>query len=395
MKRLDSWVGFLLCLALSALHLPFARQPQRVKNPPDRILLIKFFGLGSILQATPLLRSLRRHFPRASIGFLTFESNRVLLDRQPFVDRLFTIRREGLLRIAVDTLGALWKVRKYRPDVTLDLEYFAKFSTLVSFLSGARTRIGFQLPKLWRGALLTHPVFYNDHRHISEIFGALGIPLGLKLEELDFQLGPLHIWPREREMAVRLLDEFGFVSSGILVGINPNTSDLCLERRWPLERFAALIERLSREENVRVYLTGSAEESSYVGSLLNRLTSQARTRTADLSGRTGIGTFLALLERTALFITNDSGPLHFACAVGTPTLSFFGPETPVRFGPRSGFHRTLYASLYCSPCLNVYSNKSAPCGGQNRCMTAISLEDAWSLVQLILQGGTVKERVAV
>jgi len=74
----------------------------------------------------------------------------------------------------------------------------------------------------------------------------------------------------------------------------------------------------------------------------------------------------------ALFVTNDSGPLHIAAALGLPTLSLFGPETPVLYGPKGGNPLIFYKGLYCSPCLSVFNAKTAPCSGQNICMQSIS-----------------------
>jgi ADP-heptose:LPS heptosyltransferase len=87
---------------------------------------------------------------------------------------------------------------------------------------------------------------------------------------------------------------------------------------------------------------------------------------------------MALLSLSTACISNDSGPLHIAAALGIPTVSFFGPESPLLYGPRGNGHTVFYAGIYCSPCLNVYNAKQAMCSGDNTCMQAITPEQVIS-----------------
>jgi len=107
---------------------------------------------------------------------------------------------------------------------------------------------------------------------------------------------------------------------------------------------------------------------------------QRDPRIFNLAGRLDIGMLTVLLEKARLFITNDSGPLHIAVSIGTPTVSLFGPEIPERYGPIGKKHGILYSRVYCSPCLNAYNQKIAMCRGENICMRAISVEDVFAEV---------------
>jgi ADP-heptose:LPS heptosyltransferase len=91
---------------------------------------------------------------------------------------------------------------------------------------------------------------------------------------------------------------------------------------------------------------------------------------------------IALLSICDACISNDSGPLHIAAALGIRTVSFFGPESPLLYGPRGEGHTVFYAGIYCSPCLNVYNAKKAMCNGNNICMQEITPEQ---VIDLLMQ----------
>ena len=140
-----------------------------------------------------------------------------------------------------------------------------------------------------------------------------------------------------------------------------------------MEYFIRLIsEILSSGKWEKVLLVGAPNESAYVAKICREMPEDVRAKTIDMSGCLDMESFIALLRLSTLFITNDSGPLHIASALGTPTISFFGPETPTLYGPLGKKDMVFFAGLYCSPCLNVYNAKRAMCGGDNHCMKEIT-----------------------
>jgi ADP-heptose:LPS heptosyltransferase len=99
------------------------------------------------------------------------------------------------------------------------------------------------------------------------------------------------------------------------------------------------------------------------------------------------------LEQVDLVITNDSGPLHLAVMMGTPTISFFGPESPVQYGPRGEKHTVMYKGYYCSPCLHVYNEKNSSCE-DNICLKDISVDEVFKMVTYYYRnwGGVVRAK---
>lgn len=372
MRRIDTYMGGLLCLALE-VNERLRRMLSGNKKPivpPKKILVTKYLGMGSILLATPMLRKLKSAFPESRITFLTFESNVSFAKQIPLIDETLSLRTSSFMSFIKDLLDVLYRIRRERFDVVFDLEFFPRFSTIVSYLSGAPVRIGYYLPKLWRGNLLTHHIHFNPHRHVTEVLAAQLEPYGIKVT--DFSLTPPAVKQEKIKRVSMLLREKGLKEGESIITVNVNASDLSIERRWPKESFLELIKEIVRSrEGVWIVLVGSKGEAEYVRTVYEAIPEEASGRVMNLSGGLDIEEFTALLKTSALLITNDSGPLHIASSLGTPTVSFFGPESPSFYGPGGKRNTVFYAGIYCSPCLNVYNAKTAMCKGNNLCMKEI------------------------
>jgi len=370
MKALDHYVGIPVCLLLDCWQI--LRQPFRGDRPRPvrRILIMKYFGIGSILLASPMLRAIKTHYPEAHLGFLTFAANREMVSRLGLADAIYTLRTDRLTHFARDLIQALCQIRREGYDATIDMEFFAKFSTIVTYLSHSPIRIGYFLRQMWRGHLLTEEIYYNHYKHITEVFGALAAPLGVKVS--DLRLTAPSLTAAEEIAAQELLTREGVGPQELVIAFNVNVSDLSLERRWSQANFLALARALLSTLRVRLLFIGSPAEAGYVDETLAHLPRDGRV--INLAGKTTLAQLLGVLKRCRLLVTNDSGPLHLATALGVATVSFFGPETPMLYGPQEKKALVFYQGAYCSPCLNVFNVKTAPCRGQNVCMQGISAE---------------------
>lgn len=188
MRRIDLYAGGVTCLALEVIERLKRVFPSRAQNisEPRKILVTKYLGMGSILLATPMFKALKERFPGCRIVLLTFEGNAGFARQLPLIDEVLSIRTSSFLSFARDLFKALSHIRRERFDVVFDLEFFARFSTIVSYLSGAKMRVGYYLPKLWRGDLLTHQVHFNPYKHVTEVFAAQLKPLDVEIT--DFTL---------------------------------------------------------------------------------------------------------------------------------------------------------------------------------------------------------------
>ena len=389
---LDLLVGLPLCTLAFLLSLPLrllgpagGRASRRGTGPDEvrTILVIKLLGLGSVLLATPMLRKLRRSYPDAHIAFLTFDSNAELVRRLESVDEVVVVQRRSVGRLLCSLPGVFWALRRRRFDLVIDLEFYSRLSSVLSWAIGARRRIGFFVRARWRGSLLTDDVYFNARLPFGQAVMALLHPLGLERDDPQLLLVPPEslsvpsVGTDEAEEAWQRLINLGLPAAGRYVVVNVNASDLCVERRWPGERFAGLVGRFEREiaSADRFVFIGSGAETEVVARVLSGVDPGVRERCLDVSGRTSLVDLAVLLSRGELLITNDSGPLHLAAALGVPTVSFFGPETPTLYGPVGAHHLVFYSGHWCSPCLSVYNAKIAMCDGENECMRRLGLDE--------------------
>lgn len=379
MKRLqqaDKFLGLLACAALQPLKLLRARSPRA--SAPEKVLLVKFWGIGSLQLLTPAVSTLRRDLPRARLVLLTLRQNEEFARGLDVFDEVMTLD----VRVAHGPRG-WWKLfgriaalirslRRERFDRVYDFEFFTRFSAVISLASGAGTVVGFSAPGLWRGGFHTHTVHFNRYWHVSRNFRALaGGESGEEIEALT-------PYPTRRKDALDLderLERAGVPAGRPIAVLNANAGSLALERRWPPASFATLARRLALEDGTPVVFVGSEEEKTYVAGIARAAGPAPRGLLVDLSGQLTIGELAALLDRAAVHVTNDSGPMHVGAALGTPTVALFGPETPVMYGPVGRRSIALWRPPPCSPCINVHDNKVLNCvRGVPECLTNIPVD---------------------
>ena len=393
---IDRVLGSTLCALLLASKKILGRR--REAPPPDdvrKVLLLKMWGMGSIVLASPLFESIRERYPRARIDFLSLNENREIVEMYPAIDRALSLDlRGGIVPFLFSTLKTIHSIRRERYDLLLDLEFFTRFSAIFSYLVNPRRSHGFSAKGKWRGRLHDVEVPFNAYNHVTLNFLDLlrGNPMDpvepaavTAADALPRLSATETAWKGCRE---QLVASGSWRQEDRTVVVNPNAGDMALERRWPRKQVAELLGRLGRRQNLNVVVIGSQAEREYVASVVAAVEDGARI--VDLAGRIDIAQLVALLTHAAVVVTNDSGPLHLASAAGASTVALFGPETPTLYGPlrsRSGQrHEVHYRRLACSPCMFVHDNKVLSCWfAQAQCMTGISPADVEASVDALLE----------
>jgi ADP-heptose:LPS heptosyltransferase len=377
MRNIDRFFGVPLCwIAAGFLSLIPRKKLALSQGEVRNILVIKFFGLGSIILSTAALSMLRTRFPDATITFLSFESNREILDRIPLIDNVVTIDTTTPWTFVRDLFLLLRMLSRTDYGIVFDFEFFSKFSTVLGGISRAPYRVGFSLPARWRSLLLTHPVSLVKGRHVKEAFCSQIQALFGDATVEDIM--PPVLLPRDLTSLQHKLP----LNHGSFVAVNVNAGDTFLERRWPADRFADLISTLSRESDFLFVLTGTRRERAYVQGVIDCTGSPERCWNA--AGLITIPELGALLQRCTFVISNDSGPLHLAAALGAPTIGLFGPESPEFYGPVGSLATSVYKELPCSPCMNVYSAKTFRCPYDAQCMKNIQVSDVQQIIEEVL-----------
>lgn len=371
LQRVDSALGGAVCALLQPLRWLPARP---IEHPSRKVLAIKFWGLGSLQLLTPAAASLRRKHPFAEITFLTLEANREFIERLGVFDRVLTldVRGAGWTRLALRIRRLLAQLRADGYDVVYDFEFFTRFSSIVSLATGAPRRHGFESEKVWRGSFHTDRVQFNRYWHVARNFRVLaGGENGLNVTAQDTR--PLRFDERDEARAFDTVARAGVDPESAFAVLNPNAGALSLERRWPAAMFIELGQRLVREQGWSIVLIGSQSEREYTEAIRTRI---GDPRVANLAGRLGTAELAAVFAQSAVVVSNDSGPMHIAAAMGAPTLGLFGPETPVMYGPIGLRARALYRPPPCSPCINVHDNKLSSCiFGEAQCLVGLSVDE--------------------
>lgn len=387
MRRIDRWAGVPACFALTLVdRLRRAVAPRRASGPVRQVLIVQLSEMGSLALASPAVGLLRRQWPDARVRFLVFRRNRAFLQVLGLVDErdIWTIDDTSLLGFVRSTLAFVRRARREGIDTVLDYEIFSRASAILSVLSGARRRAGFcayEAEGLYRGDLLTHPVFYNVYKHIGVNFAAMVRAVAGDAAEqpavkenvvVDLEAPRYEPSPERRE-AMRERIQGALPSWGPgkrLIVLSPFSGNLLPIRAWPARHYAELLRILfDRTDDTVALVMGLPETRAYCRPIFEAVRSP---RLGDFIGRTGdIAEVLDLLSLADAFVASDSGPPHFAAMVGTPTLAMFGPESPALYGPMGDRVRTVYLGLHCSPCVTAFNHRKTPCT-HNLCMENIA-----------------------
>ena len=374
MRRLDSVLGLPAAWLLGLLP----THPRELPEAPRRVVVVKLFGMGSIVIASGALRALKAAQPQARLTLVTFAPHRELQSLLAVFDEVVPIRAWGVVALVTDALRALFRVRRLRADVVVDLEYFSKASTVFCSLARAEYRLGFLLPARWRRRLLDGGIAFREDIHFGECVARLLEPWGINYH--DVARPAISVPPGAERTADALLQDIctdGKRGGAALMLINPHAHEMCPERRWPVDRFAALVDRLAAEHPDAVFgVLGVEAERPASAELRGQVSPAVRGRVHVLAGQTTLPVLAAVLRRARLLVTNDSGILHLGAAVGVSTVALFGPESPLRYGPlaEAGRCRVLLQDVVCGPCLTYMNSKRAPCEGKNICMQRLSVE---------------------
>jgi lipopolysaccharide heptosyltransferase II len=328
------------------------------------ILIIKISAVGDVILSVPSIRAMREKFPKAKIYCLVGKESKQILQHCPYLDGIIIYDNKGKDTGFKGILNISRELRKYNFDIVLDLQN-NRSSHIISFLSMSANRYGYDNGKF--SFLLNHKV-----QQLSLAVSAVEHQFRtLEMLGINQRDKKLELWPsKEDEYYISNLLGSQWVSQrGRIVGINLCASQRWVSKRWPLENFAQLCDRLSKE-NIRVVITGSKEELDFATEL-QKMTS---ARLLIFSGKTTLLQLAALIKKCSVFVTADSAPLHIAAAVGTPLVALFGPTSAVRHMPPIKNSIVIKKDLDCSPCYK-------PRCRSMRCMFEITVDEVFEAIR--------------
>lgn len=374
----ERWLVGLADLALSVLTA--VRRlfgPWRARDGfPQRILVLRLERIGDLLMVLEALADLRAQAPKARIDLVVGSWNTSLARLIPGIDSVESLDVPWMARevpgeswLALVRNAWSWRSRHY--DLAINFESDIRSNLLVG-LSGAARRLGYLSGG--GGPLFTRALEYDATTHVAENAARL---VASAVSESSAQVRGTTEAPRAatrlivpehaRQRAAKLLA--GAEDRGILIGIQPGTGRQIKE--WDPVRFASVGAALARGRRVVFLLIGSAGDLKALNTV--KANWPADVAMIEVPVDTDLVVLAAVLERLALFITGDTGPMHLAAAVGTPILAIFGPSLPSRYAPLSPKARVVRIDLPCSPCNRLRKPPSRCVGHVPDCLAGIEV----------------------
>ncbi len=373
----------------------YAYKISNVKNlSMKKILIINPFGVGDVLFSTPVIKDIKKKFPDSFIGYLCQKQTVPILENHPLVDKLFLLTRGDLKRLRkrsyLEYLKTLIlginKIRNEKFDLAVDLSMVSQYSFLL-WLFGVKERFGFDYKG--RGIFLTNKLLIDglEQKHVVEYYHDL-----LRLLEINDLSRELKFYTAltDRQYADNFLRKNGVSEKDILIGIAPfgggSWGKDARFKQWPNERFVCLIKDLLNSYACKIIIFGTEKNKDdctiFRDVFLNK-------SVVNAVGRTTLGQLAALIGKCSLFVSNDSGPMHIACAKDVDTISIFGPVDERVYGPagKTAYHEIVKSNIECRPC---YKNFKKPDCKTMDCLKAISKDMVMEAVEKVLKARKIK-----
>ncbi|MCX5913548.1 MAG: lipopolysaccharide heptosyltransferase II [Deltaproteobacteria bacterium] len=319
--------------------------------------------IGDAVMTLPALASIREGLPKRHLAVLTKPWVADLFSNHPMVDEVILYESPGIH----EGVRGKWKLARELRQEQFDLAILfqnAFEAAFIAYLAGIPRRAGYNTDA--RGILLTRAVPVNGmikKGHQVDYYRAMTAGLG-------FQSRPsppsLALTKSQREEGERILDSRGLQRERGLIGLAPGAA-YGPAKQWFPERFASLADRLSRDWGARILIFGSQGDRGAASQLIR----SARREAADFTGQTTLGQAIGLIARCRLFVTNDSGLMHVAAALGVPVVAIFGSTDPARTGPLGENCRVVRKPLPCAPCLKTH------CPEKRECMEKITVDEVY------------------
>jgi len=301
------------------------------------ILIIKPSSLGDIVLALPALSALRRNFPNARISWLIRPEFAALLEKHPHLTEVILFDRKRLGKAwfhpgaFCSLVSLIRRLRRQEFDAVFDFQGLLRTAAL-AWLSGCKNRFGMANSRELARLFYTHKVHQDqDCVHLVDYYlrivqaaGATDLSPALSgAEEVEFVL------PHGNAVAdsVSKLLASHNIERGNYVVFVPGSTDP--DKRWPVERFAGLADKIASQFHLSIVATGGTSEAGFI----ENLKSLAHVPVANLAGRTSLGELIALLRTARLVVSNDTGPGHIAAALGTPLVLMYSWSNPARIAP--------------------------------------------------------------
>lgn len=346
---------------------------EKRRTMPRRILIARLDRLGDVVLSTPVIRHMRRLFPDAYIAFMVRPENRDVVESNPDLNEVIYYDKGGSEKSLLGAVKfAVGTLRKKKFDMAIALHPTAR-THIAFFLAGIPARIGYDRKM---GALLTERI-----KHCKQEGGMHEALYNFELlEKAGFDVSsadpmPYIVTGDHEKMFADYLQGRMKIGSNI-IAVHAGAS--CPSKRWPPERFAEVADALGAKYGADIVIVGGRETEE----LSKKVLSAMKRKAFDLTGKLGVGALAEILSRSRLFVSNDSGPVHVAVAVGAPVVVIFGRKdpglSPKRWGPLGKRDIVLHKDVGCVKCL------AHECQIGFKCLDAVTVGEVVKAAEKIL-----------
>ena len=341
------------------------------------ILIVKLSAIGDVIHALPVAHALKQTYPNARITWVVEKPAYDLLTNNPDIDEIIIFDKpkfKSLAGLLTNGYAFAKKLKSYKFDLAIDLQGLFK-SAAISYLSGAAKRLVYCNAR--EQSHLVGQRICGEHEldHVVERYLDVARYLGCKV---DLVLFPINITESEEKKTTAIIHHAGLKLENPYVVLAPGTN--WASKCWPPAHFAKLADMLY-DKNIIPLLIGGPNDKRLAQEIINN----AKIPPIDLTGKTSMKQLAYIIKKSQAFVGGDTGPMHLAVAVETPTVAMFGPTDPQRNGPYGDKHTALLAPVPCQGCWKRVCPKGEDC------MAGISVEKVVDQVQCKLLGSNGKK----
>lgn len=327
----------------------------KVKN----ILILGYKHIGDTLFLTPAIRAIKENFPSSYVAVITGKASEEILKDNPYVDDIIPLPNNSFK----DKLKIKNILKNKRFDTGFLFQHTFLNALFLCYL-GIKNRIGLS----WKGCgfLLTHKIKYNPNWHEVERY--LNIVNMINKNHVFYK--PEIFLKQEDELyADFFLKKNRITSNDLVICVNPGSSEKWKIKRWAIENYAELIDYLIEKLSAKVFVLSGIFEDKLIDTLHNL----TRNKFIVIKEKS-LKKLAAIIKRSNLFITNDTGPMHLACAVGVKVIDIVGPSNVKKTGPLSEKSIIIKKNVSCSPCKKISCDDL-------RCLKQITTKDVIDVVE--------------
>ncbi|OCL25587.1 lipopolysaccharide heptosyltransferase II [Orenia metallireducens] len=321
-----------------------------------RILIIDLLYLGDLIFLTPFIRNLRNKYPKAKIDMIVNSSFFDIIEGNPYLDQVYAYNKKWSIK---ESWSFARRLSQNNYDLGLNPHGNWRTALLLKVINPAYT-IGFG--GKGRGIWLDQELAPADNMHMVDVY--LNFLAEIGFESIDNQGIELQVNQEASENMADFLQKHGIKDEDRVVGLN--TGGSWPTKQWTKDGFAQLGDRLQEEFKAKVIFFGGPGDVERV----NEIVKMMNTTPIIATGKTTLKELAALAARCDLFISGDTGPVHVAAAVGTPTIALFGPSDEQKYRPYGQNHQVIENGIDCRPCGHHHCPLE-----HHKCLEEISAED--------------------